>query len=423
MPKLKNRLPAYRRHKGSGQAIVTLGGRDFYLGPYGSAGSRAEYARLTNEWLASGGLRVADPSEALTVMQLLVAFGKHAQTYYVDADGKPTSELATYSTLVRRLRKAYGRTAAAEFGPLRLKAFRQTLITEGLSRGVVNRTVSRVRQIFRWGAENELMSAGVVEALRCVAGLRYGKTTANETEPVRPVPDALVDAVLPHVSPQVRAMIELQRVTGMRSGEVCRMRGCDLNMTDKVWTYTPARHKNLYRGHARVVYLGPRAQELLRPWLRTNLQEHLFQPREADAWRRHQRHAARKTPRSYGNWPGSNIKRNPNKQPTDHYTSDTYLRAVTYGCELAFGMPAELRRRPMDETTAERKTRYAKAREWRRENTWHPHQLRHNHATMVKREHGLEVARVLLGHKHAAITEVYAEVDRDRAVQVVAKIG
>jgi hypothetical protein len=42
---------------------------------------------------------------------------------------------------------------------------------------------------------------------------------------------------------------------------------------------------------------------------------------------------------------------------------------------------------------------------------------------MVKREHGLEVARVLLGHKHAAITEVYAEADRERAVAVVAKIG
>jgi integrase len=385
--------------------------------------SRQEYARLTSEWLASGGVRVADAAEALTVVQLLAAFAKHAAAYYVDADGAPTSELKTYVTLIRRFRKAYGRTIAAEFGPLRLKAFRQTLIAEGLSRGVVNRTICRVRQIFRWGAENELVPASVVEALRCVAGLRYGKTLATETEPVRPVPDALVDAVLAHVAPQIKAMIELQRLTGMRSGEVCRMRGCDLNMAGTVWTYTPARHKNLFRGHARVVYLGPRAQEILRPWQRTNLQEHLFQPCEAVDWRRRRQHAARKTPLHYGNRPGSNVKPKPAKRPRGHYTTASYFRAVTYGCELAFGMPAALRHRPKDESPAERKVRYAKAREWRRENTWHPHQLRHNHATMVKRAHGLEVARVLLGHKHAAITEVYAEADRERAVAVVAKIG
>jgi hypothetical protein len=33
MPKLLNSLPKYRRHKASGQAIVTLCGNDFYLGP------------------------------------------------------------------------------------------------------------------------------------------------------------------------------------------------------------------------------------------------------------------------------------------------------------------------------------------------------------------------------------------------------
>ena len=32
MPKLKNKLPTYRVHKASGQAVVTLNGRDIYLG-------------------------------------------------------------------------------------------------------------------------------------------------------------------------------------------------------------------------------------------------------------------------------------------------------------------------------------------------------------------------------------------------------
>src|SRR5439155_1693280 len=78
--------------------------------------------------------------------------------------------------------------------------------------------------------------------------------------------------------------------------------------------YTPARHKTLYRGHSRVVYLGPKAQEILRPWLRTDLAAYLFQPVEAEAWRREQRHAKRKTPLSCGNRPGTNRTAQPRKK-------------------------------------------------------------------------------------------------------------
>ncbi len=36
------RIPSYRKHKVSGLAVVTLNGRDFSLGPHGSAESHAE---------------------------------------------------------------------------------------------------------------------------------------------------------------------------------------------------------------------------------------------------------------------------------------------------------------------------------------------------------------------------------------------
>ena len=45
------RVPKYRRHKSSGQAVVTLGGRDCYLGKYNTAASKQAYQRLTAEWL------------------------------------------------------------------------------------------------------------------------------------------------------------------------------------------------------------------------------------------------------------------------------------------------------------------------------------------------------------------------------------
>lgn len=55
MPKLSSStVPACCRHKASGKAVVTLNGRDFYLGDYNSAVSRAEYNRRILEWVANG---------------------------------------------------------------------------------------------------------------------------------------------------------------------------------------------------------------------------------------------------------------------------------------------------------------------------------------------------------------------------------
>lgn len=54
---------------------------------------------------------------------------------------------------------------------------------------------------------------------------------------------------------------------------------------------------------------------------------------------------------------------------------------------------------------------------------WHPPRLRHNYATRVRREFGLEAAQVLLGHTKADVTQVYAERDMSRAATVAAKIS
>ncbi len=48
------RVPAYQRHKHSGQAFVKLNGEFIYFGPHGTKVSRAEYDRVVGEWLASG---------------------------------------------------------------------------------------------------------------------------------------------------------------------------------------------------------------------------------------------------------------------------------------------------------------------------------------------------------------------------------
>nr|MBA3482772.1 hypothetical protein [Pirellulales bacterium] len=40
------RIPKYRFHKGSGQALVEIDGRRIYLGKHNSAESREQYRRL-----------------------------------------------------------------------------------------------------------------------------------------------------------------------------------------------------------------------------------------------------------------------------------------------------------------------------------------------------------------------------------------
>ena len=198
MPKLTLRPPKYRKHKVSGQAVVTLNGRDFYLGPYGSKASRVEYDRLTAEWLRNGRcLPHCDRSDT-TVVEVIAAYVKFAKTYYVK-DGRLTREATLVRDTMRFIWDLYGRTPAVDFGPLALKAVRQRMIEADHSRGYINKNIDRIRRMFRWAASEELAPASVPQALATVAGLRKGRTEARESVPVGPVEDLMIDATLPHL--------------------------------------------------------------------------------------------------------------------------------------------------------------------------------------------------------------------------------
>lgn len=54
MPRTACRIPAYRLHRPSGQAVVTLNYQDHYLGRYGTRASRDQYDRLIGVWLQQG---------------------------------------------------------------------------------------------------------------------------------------------------------------------------------------------------------------------------------------------------------------------------------------------------------------------------------------------------------------------------------
>ena len=170
------------------------------------------------------------------------------------------------------------------------------------------------------------------------------------------------------------------------------MRGCDLDTSGKLWVYRPESHKTEHHGRNRVIYIGPKAQEAIQPFLNRDLAAYLFSPSDAVAEQRSLRKASRRTPMT-----PSQARRRPKKKPKvaagDHYTKNSYRAAIRRACDKA------------------------KVPRWR------PNQLRHNAATNIRKEYGIEAARVVLGHSSAAMTEVYAEMDQMKAADIMGKMG
>ncbi|CAK9037567.1 Site-specific tyrosine recombinase XerC [Durusdinium trenchii] len=378
MPSLKNSLPRYRKHRGTGQAVVTLSGRDHYLGKHGTAASRRQYDRLIAEWLANGRESLVSAPDGIYVAELLNRYLKFAKTYYVKG-GKPTGELAGMKDAIRQVERNYPRALVVDFGPLALKAVRQQMIDAGRSRSTINQAVGRIKRIFRWGASEQLIPVAVHQSLATVEGLRRGKSAAPDRPRVAPVNAEDVEATIPHLPPAVADMVRLQRLAAMRPGEVCILRPCDVDRSDDVWVYRPSTHKNEHHGRQRLIYLGPQSQAVLLRYLARDSEAYCFQPRDSEAKRRSARHLERQTPISCGNRPGSSRKRKPKRLPGNCYSTCSYGRAIARACDKA-------------------KVAH-----------WTANQLRHLAATEIRQRYGLEAAQIILGHSHADVTQIYAE--------------
>lgn len=385
MPK---RPPKYTHHKPTGQARVRINGKSHYLGLFDSPESHKRYDALIAKWL--GGTFDAD-METLTISRLAILFVDHARQYY-RKDGEETSEVHSIQTALRPLVAKCGREKVSQFGPKRLKAVRDAMIALKWTRTGINAAVRRITRMLRWAVENELAEPSVYEGCKAVTGLRRGRSEARESAPVKPVPLADVDAVKPYLSAELWAMIQLQLVTGMRPGEACIMRLADIDRSADVWAYKPKSHKTQHHGRERIVFLGPKAQVLIQPFLTADRERYLFSPQNAEA----DRNAARRENRQSPMTP-SQAARQPKEDPIrtagECYHRQSYTKAIARACKLA------------------------------KVNLWSPNRLRHNAATELRKEFGLEAARTVLGHTEADTTLFYAEVDWDTARRVIGAVG
>jgi len=188
--------PRYRLHKARGCAVCTIDGRNYYLGPYQSPQSLEAYARLLAEW-RGGKLDRPEPPGGPTVGAVCLAYLKHAEGYY-RKNGEPTSQIYQIRSALRFACEQWNSLPAVEFGPLRLKMVRETMIEAGLARTTINRLVQNITAAFRWAASEEICPPSIPQGLATVAGLRAGRTEARETAPVLPVAADIVEQTLKH---------------------------------------------------------------------------------------------------------------------------------------------------------------------------------------------------------------------------------
>ena len=418
MPTKSTRLPKYSLHKGSGQAYVTHGGKRHYLGVHGSEDSIERYQRFVAELVSSPSTATAKhatPSlDGISVAEILSAYRKHAEAYY-QKNGTPTGQLAIVKAALRPVRQLYGRALASEFGPTALKAVRQVMIDgdkqptkngrprKPLCRNEVNRRIRIIKACFKWAASEELVPVSIHQALATVDGLRKGRTKAKDHPPVQGVDEEVVDATLPYLTDVVASMVKFQRLVGARPGEVCQVRPCDIDRSEEVWTYRPASHKTEHFDRPRTIFIGPRAQHVLRPYLLRPAESYCFSPADSAKQQREKRHEARKTPLCFGNRPGTNRVRTPKRKPRDRYYKDAYTTAV---------------RRAIRKANMERKKAGLDPLP-----RWTPNMLRHSAATEIRRQFDLEAAQSILGHSTMKTSEIYAEKNMDLARSVALKIG
>ncbi len=416
--RLKGTPPSYCLHKQSGQAVFNwpLGGgkyKSVLLGLYGTPGSHTEYQRVLAEWQVSTGRPPVSSQSGsgpadLSLYEIALDFERHARRYYRHPDGEETGEADNFKDALVPLLELYGHTLAREFGPKALRVVQRRMIEAGLARRTINARINRVRRFFRWAASHEMIAGQLVVDLQTVAPLRKHEQVEIETDQgrvqlrvkesngVHPIDWERVEAVLPILSRPVAGMVGVMRHSNCRAEDVVSMRGCDMSMNGEVWLYRPASHKNQWREednpvHKRVVHLGPRCQEVLRPFLKPDPLAYLFSPREARSEYQDRRAALRKTKRTPSENNRATLPR-PQRAPRDRYDVNTFQQAIRRACQAA-GVPV-----------------------------WTLLEVRHTRATEVREAYGVEGAAASLGDTVEA-AQIYAEKNAKLARQIAEEFG
>ncbi len=341
-------------------------GRTKGLGRADDPKSRSRFLALQAE--LNGGVPAAFPTpdpQGLTVAELAAAYLAHDQARCREGLITRTTFLECQA-VVDALVAEHAHVLVVQFGPKSLKAIQQRLAATPcrnlagrykgqaspptLCRSQVNSRVNHIRRIFKWGVSEELVPPTILEALRCVSGLRRGE--AHDNPPRVAVDPAHVHAVMEHLratplqAPNqtihrlaVADALEFMLSTGCRPGEACGLRWRDVTLEPEPLVELTEHKTQKATGKSRLIPLNQQAADLI---LRLRRSQETAQP----------------------DWPVFDASR----QGRPLRTNGMY-QTVRRAC-LATGCPQ-----------------------------WSPYQIRHTVASIVVARTGSEVeASALLGH-------------------------
>lgn len=356
-----------------GRARVRIHGKDTYLGKFGSAEANEAYRKLLSDHQPKG-----DVMAGAVYPTIAFLCGKFLEAKEAER-GKDWKELIQYRYSFRAFVRLHGQRRAADFKARDLESLQIAMATGdwmseaeqqqyqaagkpiGVSRGVIRHRAGRIKTMWRWAEREGLAPEGSAAHLATARLPDLQDKRVRKTPGHAPTSRADLDRVLPLLLPPVAAMLELQWLTGMRSGEVRIMRQLDIDRSGPVWVYRPTQHKGLWRGHERAIHLGPNCKAILTSWL-DGKSEYLFPPK----YRGKERHP--------------------------FYSQEHYAQAVRKACVKA-GVKIT------------------------------PYGGRHSFAMRVAREHGLESARIALGQTDPGTIRHYLSVDLDHAAEIAKKVG
>ena len=397
MPKLMNQNPKLGQKEG--RAVVRYKGKTIYLKKQdgtpckpGTRDALAAYNRLCLELQSNPDYipsKQPTPSEEPNATLKELAGGYLTYSKVMHSADYRNIQIIVVDFLLALFDSTF---PADSFTPKSLKKVQEAMIlSQRFSRGTINNYTRKIVGIFAWGVTEGLVQETTHRALKLVRQLKKGHPGTWDNKPRHGVSFAMINRLLPFLIPMLRAMVQIQGLQGMRSGEICNMRVGEIDRSREhktgFWYYTPAHHKTLEAtGKETIFPLGKFEQELLLPYLEGKSGEDaVFSPAQAMRERADEKRASRKTKVSPAELARSRARVAKPRQYAEFYSSDNYRTAVQYGIAKANKQLPEGEKIPH----------------------WFPYQLRHAAITRVSLMHGKDAAQALAGHTSATMTDNY----------------
>jgi integrase len=368
---------------------------------------KAEYDRLLAQFLTQGHLDCMRPTgHEITVKILLLEFLKTEQTFC-----KSVSELSDIQRVCNAFATANGAILVDNLGPEHFDFFlsrlieghftgrkvKGTFVPKKPTRGYILEQLKRLYRVFKWAVASRKFSGEKWLQITEWMKHRQDSSFGEQSKRVEPVSDRVVEMTLPFLSPVVRDMVVLQGMIGCRPSELCNLHGSIIDRTGEDWIAELTEHKNAKRGKRRTIPFHGKAKAIVEKYIKDG-DSFLFSPKESETIRL----GKQATGRRKGNKPG------------EHYTKDSYARAIVRACDKAFPPPDGL-----SETKAE---------QWRKDHRWSPNRLRHSVASKLIATQGIEHAAAMLGHASTKTTERYTrsaseQLTEQRAIEAARLLG